>query len=37
MADTDVSHEFGEEPGFSCLVFGPDGSHILHYHKNSFE
>ena len=30
MAETDVLYEFGREPGFSCLVFGPECSHILH-------
>ena len=30
MAETDVSHEFGREPGFSCLVFCPEHSHMLH-------
>ena len=30
MAETDVFHEFGGEPGFSSLVFGPDSSHMLH-------
>ena len=23
MAETDISHEFGREPGFSSLVFSP--------------
>ena len=26
MAETDVLYEFGREPGFSCLVFGPERS-----------
>ena len=30
MAETDISHEFGREPGFSSLVFGPEWSHMLH-------
>ena len=33
MVETDVSHEFRREPGFSrsvFMVFGPDSSHILH-------
>ena len=30
MAETDVSYEFRGEPGFSCSVFGPDSSHMLH-------
>ena len=30
MAETDISHEFGREPGFSRSVFGPDISHMLH-------
>ena len=30
MAETDVSHEFGREPGFSSLVFDPEHSHMLH-------
>ena len=33
MAETDVSHEFGREPGFSRLVFAvfdPASSHMLH-------
>ena len=33
MAETDVSHEFGREPGFSrsvFAVFDPAGSHMLH-------
>ena len=30
MAETDISHEFGGEPGFSCSVFGPECSHMLH-------
>ena len=30
MAETDVSHEFGREPGFSSLVFGPELSNMLH-------
>ena len=30
MAETDISHEFGGEPGFSCSVFGPERSHMLH-------
>ena len=33
MAETDISHEFGREPGFSSLVFAvfdPEGSHMLH-------
>ena len=30
MAETDVSHEFRREPGFSYPVFGPEGSHMLH-------
>ena len=29
MAETDISHEFGGEPGFSCSVFGPECSHML--------
>ena len=36
MAQTDVSHEFGREPGFSrsvFAVFDPEGSHI--YCKNT--
>ena len=36
MAETDISHEFGREPGFSSLVFvvfGPEGSHMLHLYK----
>ena len=33
MAETDISHEFGREPGFSSLVSGPEYSHMLHiYH-----
>ena len=30
MAETDVFYEFGREPGFSCLVYSPDSSHMLH-------
>ena len=30
MAETDVSYEFGREPGFSSSVFGPEHSHMLH-------
>ena len=33
MAETDVSHEFRREPGFSSsvfVVFDPEGSHMLH-------
>ena len=30
MAETDVSHEFGREPGFSSSVFGPERSHMLY-------
>ena len=34
MAETDVSHEFGREPGFSSFgflaVFDPECSHMLH-------
>ena len=33
MAETDISHEFRREPGFSRLVFAvfdPDSSHMLH-------
>ena len=33
MAETDVSHEFGTEPGFSSSVFGPERSHMLHIHE----
>ena len=32
MAETDISHEFGREPGFSSSVFGPEHSHLLHLH-----
>ena len=30
MAETDVSHEFVRESGFSSSVFGPEHSHMLH-------
>ena len=31
MAETDVSHEFGREPGFSSSVFGPEQfSYVTH-------
>ena len=33
MAETDISHEFGREPGFSrsiFVVFDPASSHMLH-------
>ena len=30
MAGTDVSHEFGREPGFSSSFFGLECSHMLH-------
>ena len=30
MAETDVLYEFSREPGFSCSVFGPECSHMLH-------
>ena len=30
MAETNVSHEFGREPGFSSLVSDPECSHMLH-------
>ena len=30
MAETDVLYEFGREPGFSCLIFNPERSHMLH-------
>ena len=30
MAETDISHEFGREPGFSSSGFGPERSHMLH-------
>ena len=30
MAETDELYEFGREPGFSCSVYSPDSSHILH-------
>ena len=30
MAETDILYEFGREPGVSCLVFGPEHSHMLH-------
>ena len=30
MAETDVSHEFRREPGFSSPVFDPEHSHMLH-------
>ena len=30
MAEADVSHEFGREPGFSSSVFDPECSHMLH-------
>ena len=30
MAETDVSHEFGWEPGYSSLVLGPEHSQMLH-------
>ena len=30
MAEADISHEFGREPGFSSLVFDPERSHMLH-------
>ena len=33
MAETDISHEFGREPGFSSLVFGPEHSHMLHIYN----
>ena len=33
MAETDISHEFGREQGFSSLVFGPECSHMLHTPK----
>ena len=32
MAETDELNEFGREPGFSCLVYSPDSSHMLHLH-----
>ena len=32
MAETDVLYEFGREPGFSCSVFDPERSHMLHNH-----
>ena len=31
MAETDVSHESGKEPGFSSSVIGPEHSHIYIY------
>ena len=33
MAETDISHEFGREPGFSRMFFSGfclDSSHMLH-------
>ena len=30
MAETDISHRFGREPGFSSSVFDPECSHMLH-------
>ena len=30
MAETDVSHEFGREPGFSSSVLALNSSHMLH-------
>ena len=36
MAETDISHEFGGEPGFSSLVFGPEHSHMLHWDLDIF-
>ena len=38
MAETDVSHEFGREPGFSrsvFAVFDPDSSHMLQLDNSS--
>ena len=34
MAETDVSHEFGREAGFSSSLFGPERSHMLHEGAN---
>ena len=36
MAETDVLYEFGREPGFSCLVFDPEHSHMLHQHSSQY-
>ena len=33
MAETDILYEFGREPGFSCSVFSPESSHMLHKDK----
>ena len=31
MAETDVLYKFGWEPGFSCSVYNPDSSPMLHW------